>query len=664
MLLTPDWTISLVGDHPTARLAATELQRTLQRIGGPALPIGVANPDGQRILLRHGTSGDGFTRMSDGQGMQLRGDGPRGLLYAVYDLLEALGCRWFGPGPSGEHLPRYEQVTLPTETLADRPAIGGRCLIIGHDLMLADGEQWIIWAARARLNTIFIHTISARLALGACRLQRWQARRRTLLPLLLERGMQLELGGHHLRDLLPRARFQRSPELFRFDGRRRTPDHNCCTGNPATLKILAQATIAFARRFPEAAVYHLWPDDILFGGWCSCPLCRDLSPADQALRAANACAAGLAEVRPNARLAYLAYHDTEAPPQQVTPAANVDLLFAPRPRSYAHGIGGAESALNRVYSSRLAANIARFGPQRSAVFEYYLDGILFKSAPPPLPEVIAADMRHYRNAGVQSVQVLLTGDRPWHAIPPNAALFARLAWEPDADPSALLAEIAAARAPRTPEALYQAYCALGQAWRAALDHDPAERPTLLLNLRDLVSQPPTDILDMMARRRQAASSASISCGGRFLRWRKGALPGRRLPPAHSPKRQPWPLNRPSGRPVQCCWNCCWRARSCISWPHAAPRARCCATPWPKPRPRSMHSSTGRVRMCRPTPRLTTCCCARFCNSTWIGSTIATLPHPGGASPYEPNGRPRSRACSRRLCCSAPPNLSNPKQNLI
>jgi len=498
--LSPAWSIELTSEAQPARLAAEELQRALRRMGGPALPI-VAAATGPRLALRHGPDGDGFVRAPDAGGLLLRGEGPRGLLFAAYDLLEALGCRFIGPG--AERLPRHERLALPAEALADRPALPARGLIVGHDHFLAAAEGWVTWAARARLNTIFIHTVGAGLPLGACRLASWRARRAAVLPLVRQRGLRLELGGHHLRDMLPRALFRRRPELFRHDGRSRTPDFNCCVSNPDTLAVLHERGAAFFAQFPEADVYHIWPDDILGGGWCRCPRCAPLSPADQALTATNALAEALAAARPGARLSYLAYHDTEAPPARVEPRLNVELLFAPRPRSYAAGLGDPGSATNAAYTARLAANLAHFGGRgsgRAAAFEYYLDGILFKSALPPLPDVIAADMRHYRDAGVGAVHALMTGDRPWLAPPVNASLFARLAWDPERDPAQLLAGELAARAPRSPAVLAAAYEHLGAAWHAVLDLDPAERAARAEHgaLRDVVAAPPADVLDFMA----------------------------------------------------------------------------------------------------------------------------------------------------------------------
>ena len=505
LTLTPDWSIELDGAHPVARRAAVELRAALARLGAPELPLAAAAP-GPRIALRHGPEGDGFVRVPDGAGLVLRGDGPRGLLYAVFDLLEALGCAWPAPGLAGERLPASPPPALPGDAVADRPALPVRGLVIGHDHFLDEAEAWILWAARNRLNTVFVHTTIHEPALAACRLGRWRARRRALLPLIRELGLRLELGGHHLRDLLPRRLFRERPELFRHDGARRTPDHNLCVSSPEALDRVRRAGAAFFRAYPEAEVYHLWPDDLRAGGWCRCPACAGLSPADQALTAANALAEALATARPGASLAYLAYHDTEAPPARVAPHPALSLLFAPRLRSYAAGLGAPANAPVAARLERGADAFAGPGPRTPrpdlAAFEYYLDGILFKSAPPPLPAVIAADMAHYRAAGVGAVHALLTGDRPFAWPPVNAYLFARLAWAPDGDPRALLCAYAEARAPALASPLAAAYAALEAAWRPALARDPEQdAPPRPWARRDPVAAPPADILDTVGEPR-------------------------------------------------------------------------------------------------------------------------------------------------------------------
>lgn len=516
--LTFDWSLELASDHPVAHFAACELQRMLQRIVGLRLPI-VARASGPRLALRCGTDGDGFGRGSDSTGLILHGDGPRGLLYAVYDLLESLGCAWVSPDPAGECLPHYQQVTLPTQTVRHHPALTGRCLVIGHDFFLDTAADWIIWAARNRLNTIFIHTINQRLALGACHLHRWRELRNGLLPLLHERGMQLELGGHGMAGLIPRRLFRTTPQMFRHNGQRRVSDHNFCPQHPTTRQLLRTQSATFFRSYPEAQIFHLWPDDLLGDRWCRCPRCSQLTPADQSLLATNELADVLAALNPHAHLGYLAYHDTSMPPTHVVPRTNVVLTYAPRLRSYAHGIAAPTSAINVSLMQHLKAYLQYFNvgmtsaDQRDRtnatpadpllahrVFEYYLDGILFKSAPPPLPAVLQSDLCAYRDAGVHTVQALMTGDRPWLTAPVNAYLFARLAWNPDQDPQALLQTYATVHAPQSAPALITSYHALTAAWQPVLDFTPEEQvvcTTIRSSRCDPLAHPPQDILDYM-----------------------------------------------------------------------------------------------------------------------------------------------------------------------
>ncbi len=494
-ILSANWVIELHSEHLTAQFAAQELRQAIQRMGGPTLPI-VGQAHTQRISLRHGAAGDGFVRMADEHGLILIGEGPTGLLYAVYSLLEALGWCWVGPGAENEQFPHYAHIPLPEATVAEQPAFTRRGLVIGHDIFLSQAEAWIEWAARARLNTIFIHTIGdSGMPLGACRLRFWQQRRRQLWPLLKERGLQLEIGGHHLTDALATQRLRDQPDVFRFNGQRRVADGNPCPTNPTTQAIVRRWARSFFNAEPNAAVYHIWPVDRLHGGWCSCDRCATLSPADQLLLLVNGMAEELATVNSSARISFLAYHDTLFPPQQITPAANVEVLVAPRMRSYASGIGDPEHPINQPLAARIAAIREAF-PAGISAFEYYLDGILFKSALPPLGNTIAADLRAYAKWGFAGVYTLLTGDRPWLTPGPNPHSFASLAWNPQNDPAALRSRYVSVRAAGALAPLDRAYATLEQAWQQALDITPAELQRQQHGRRrDPVTHPPRDVLD-------------------------------------------------------------------------------------------------------------------------------------------------------------------------
>jgi len=495
------WPIFLARDHPTARLAAEELQTYLRRISDRSLPIIEVAPGGEspciETLYEEGKS-DGFVRQVSADRIRLIGRSPRGLLCAVYDLLEELGCRWYYPGEQGERAPRQSVVGLPPGVKDEEPFLRSRGLILGHEQYLKEASAWIDWAGKNRLNYVFFHPFPPR-SWGGRYEKAWHRIRREITPQLGRRGMAIEYGGHLLTDLLPRRTFLWQREAFRFDGRRRTADHNLCPSSLAAMRLIRQRARKFFLAHPEIDVFHLWPDDIAGGGWCSCPSCEHLSASDQALMVTNEIADVLSEVNPRALISFLAYHDTSVAPAAIKPRPNVALLYAPRERCYAHALDDTECALNRKYMSDLRSQAAWFrdsGWPELHVFEYYLDGILFKSMAPPLANLLPADLRAYRDSGCHHVGAIITADRPWITPPLNGFLFAKLAWNPDQDVDNLVRDYASGYygGPADVLATYQQELEL--AFHLLLDLTPEETERNLV-IRNVLDPPPMDALDFM-----------------------------------------------------------------------------------------------------------------------------------------------------------------------
>ena len=528
------WRIVSPSPDPVAACAAAELAEMLGRIVGGPIPVGEGElPGVPSFNLSHGDGEvDGLTWQAGPEQIVLRGDNPRGLLYAVYSLLEVLGCRWPAPGTEGERLPQGTRFELPASPVREQAALPGRCLIVGHYAFMDAIEEWIVWAARNRLNTIFLHVIEGPLAFGAAPAWQWQAHKARAVPLARQRGMTIEHGGHGLAALLPREHFKKLPEAYRYHAGRRTPDHNFCPSSAEGMAIVRRNAEAHFRAHPEVDVFHLWPDDIPGGGWCSCERCRSYNASEQALLAIHAVAEVLAEVNPAARIGFLAYMDTEAVPVRVEPRENVSLLWAPRNRCYAHATDDPACPANVPhYADTFRAQVAHF-PHQPRVFEYYLDAILFKSLLPPLPSVMQGDLRFYRDAGTHTVQALMTGDRPWHAPQLNPWLFARLSWDPEQDLDALLADFCHA-AYGTAGELPAYYRALEAAFALALDIVPEQVDREIeLSARGLLAHPPADMGDPAyapaevlreKRRANAAIEPLLREAGQHLGSARGAV---------------------------------------------------------------------------------------------------------------------------------------------
>jgi Domain of unknown function (DUF4838) len=415
------WHVACRSEHPTARLAARELREALAPVAGEA----GAGAD-VAVELEHGDDpdGEGFRLAAAPGRVRLEGQGPRGLLYAAYALLEALGARWTWPGPDGTRAPAGPRLALPAGGVAERPALPGRCLVLGHRDVLEQVDDWIVWAARNRLNTLFVHVSTQRAPAAAAPEDLWRVRRERAVALARERGMTIEHGGHLLPELV-------GPDVLRRAGE-----------DPgAAPALLRPALEPFLRAHPEAAVVHLWGADLADGA-AAAPS-DGPTASERALVGANAVGALLAEVAPSAQAAYLAYHDTAPVPERVAPRPNVCLLWAPRERCYEHAADDPDCPRNVRHRDQFRAQLAHFraaGAAPPRVFEYYLDAILFRDGVPLLGRVMAGDLAFYAAAGAHTVQALMTGRGAWARPHPNPWLFARLTWDPAADPDALYDE--------------------------------------------------------------------------------------------------------------------------------------------------------------------------------------------------------------------------------
>jgi hypothetical protein len=483
------------GDDGPAAFASIELAAILGRMGCRSAASG-AGGGAKRVIVLEVGSGPGipaaggrrraprFSWSASSDSVEIFGEDGCALLRGVYDFLGAIGARWVGPGEEGERLPRGPILELAETSRSSEESAIPTTLILGHGAYLEDWQDRLLWAARAGYSSVFIHTTPDALAMGAAPESLYEALRHSIALHARRLGLTLELGGHGLSSLLPRSLFKDEPGLFRENNGFRIPDGNFC---PSSEKALALVSRAFAERaaaHPEVSVFHAWPDDLPEGGWCSCPECSLRSAAAQSLAVARALAAALAIARPDAALAFLAYHDTEDPASVLeegdTLPSNLELLWAPRRRSWGSALSDAANALNAASLSafrRTARAWRASGGGRIAVFEYWEDAFLFKGAVPPLTTVIEGDLAAYRDA--DAVGILCTGGRLPLGPRPNVALLPRLAAsgrDAAAPPRApgLLADWALAAYGPASEPMVEYWRELEAAWALDLDLEEGE----------------------------------------------------------------------------------------------------------------------------------------------------------------------------------------------
>ena len=260
------WRVSLV--PPTTGgvvvdFAASELGRYLELLSGEPLPVGAAGLIPLVLELAPDTHlpQDAFTIAVAPGEIRLSSTTGRGVLYAVYALLEELGCLWVYPTSGEEIIPRRDRLTLAVGPRTHVPAIAHRGLTL-HGLYAETaeiGREMIDWMAKNRLNLILT---SADRPDEPTRAQamHWPEVAEALLPELRRRGMILEHSEHMTHLFFPPELFETHPEWFaQVDGRRQCKQ--MCFANADAVAFFAERLAEYAAAHPEVQVLGTWPLD-------------------------------------------------------------------------------------------------------------------------------------------------------------------------------------------------------------------------------------------------------------------------------------------------------------------------------------------------------------------------------------------------------------------
>lgn len=209
---------------------------------------------------------------------------------------------------------------------------------------------------------------------------------RELIDYAVSRGLEIEYEMHAARYLLPSELFDTHPEYFRATANgERTQKMNFCVSNPNALALVAKNAASLAKRlYKSRPVFYFWLDDAR-NVHCKCEKCKNLSPSDQQLIAANAMLGEIRKEIPEAKFAYLAYQDTLEVPESIKPADGIFLEYAPIEKYK-------NESQERIEIERqmLLKQAEFFSWKDSKVLEYWLDNSLFSGWKKP-PQKFEAD---------------------------------------------------------------------------------------------------------------------------------------------------------------------------------------------------------------------------------------------------------------------------------
>ena len=227
---------------------------------------------------------------------------------------------------------------------------------------------------------------------------------RALIDYAKRRGLKIEYECHAAGYLMDKSLFDSHPEYFRMNSEgERTPDWNFCVSNPDALSLFAKCAAELALAlYGSGKDFYFWMDDGR-GIHCNCPECRSLTPSDQQYIALRAAIGEIRKYIPDARMAYLAYIDTLAPPTVSHSDSGLFLEYAPFEKYTARG----EDREERIAREKamIAPLLDYFGRADAKVLEYWYDNSLYSrwKKPPARfvlnEDAMVDDVREYREMG-------------------------------------------------------------------------------------------------------------------------------------------------------------------------------------------------------------------------------------------------------------------------
>lgn len=365
--------------------AAGELRHYLGLMTGQIFEITSSPAESSVSLTLDGElDADEFVISSDAGSISIRG-GKRGVIYGAYELLEALGCRFFTA--TGELVPYTENLTLPRLNTHQKPVFEYR------DLNYYEATKYSRFAVKSRLN-------------GAMR------------PIREKHGGHMSYAWfvHSFQAMVdPDIYGKDHPEYFAmFDGVRVTErDKNqLCLTNPQVLEIAVESTRKALLAHPRANMISLSQND--WGRGCECPACRasDLaegSPSGTLLKFVNAIAQRLEPEFPEVIFDTLAYNYTRPIPTSATrPAHNVCVRLCSIEACFSHSFETCDEDRSVLLPdgsrSDFITDLRNWGKVCNRVYIWdYTTCFAHYPAPHPNWNVLAPNMQAFANNNVKGV---------------------------------------------------------------------------------------------------------------------------------------------------------------------------------------------------------------------------------------------------------------------
>jgi hypothetical protein len=379
--------IEIVGGAPGTdekRLPILVAELAVERFGKPQRSY--PYQQGLRIVVDEG-------------GVGLAGESDLATSYAVYTLLDQLGCRWFLPSPLGEVLPESKTVRLPYQDTSTGP------YTIYRGVWYCDND----FARRNRLG-----------------------------------GMELA-AGHALEYTVPKELRKTNPEIRAIIGGK-PHEHLVKWTHPLVANLIADACLAQLEKDPQLTTFSLSPDDgatwdesddTKFDAGDFDPAAQAVSKTDRLMVLANRVAEAVAPKYPNVKFGILAYADYVRPPVREKLHPNVVPEIAPITYSRAHPMSDDGEPNNKAFRF-LVEGWGKAVPATS--YYFYAFNLAEVSSPNPMIAKWGHDIAYIYDKGkcqYWQPETLTNFETSLHAH----QLGIRIAWDRSQDPKAIVADL-------------------------------------------------------------------------------------------------------------------------------------------------------------------------------------------------------------------------------
>ena len=419
-----------------ARHAAGELQTYFERMSGATLEIRTDDGSPSECAIYVGRSRAvrdagidvpaGFTHRMDEEGYVIRSvpggivlagneDGPyQGTLYAVYDFLERLGCRWFFPGAYGEVVPKRETIAVGPIAVTERPDFRFRNIWYSGWMPVSEDQNkaFAVWRDRNRMNSLA--------------------------------GLSLPGDGSITRLAPADKYFETNPNIYAVDEKGERMKDMLCLSEPEAVRIAVRTISDEFRAHPDMWTFGFAPPD--GHPRCHCPKCTAAEPgfmgkgfgepslSDIWFAFANAVAKEVYKEFPDRWLLTNGYANRVRPPEGVGPLSpNLGIQSAMIDSCTFHRIGDPHCWQRQVYKTVLD----RWTRDLKCVFIYDYDpGKSLDNLPFPVLHTLSNDMRYYKDRGVWGFWT--EGNNNWMVTHLNYYVRSKLMWDTDADVNALV----------------------------------------------------------------------------------------------------------------------------------------------------------------------------------------------------------------------------------